>query len=99
MYQAPFGLWIHDLSLKDPFYILPVLMGVTMFLQQRTTPNAGMDPAQQKVLMFMPLLFTFFMVTLPSGLTLYMWVGAVFSVAQQTYFMKSTKAPAVTGNT
>jgi YidC/Oxa1 family membrane protein insertase len=97
LYQAPFGLWIHDLSLKDPFYILPVLMGITMFLQQRTTPNATMDPTQQKVLMFMPLLFTFFMITLPSGLTLYMWVGAVFSVAQQTYFMKSNKAPAVSG--
>ena len=45
LYQAPFGLWIHDLSLKDPFYILPVLMGLTMFVQQKLTPNT-MDPAQ-----------------------------------------------------
>ena len=95
LYQAPFALWIQDLSLKDPFYILPVLMGATMFLQQRTTPNATMDPAQQKMLMFMPLIFTFFMVKLPSGLTLYMWIGAVFSVAQQLYFMKATKTPDV----
>lgn len=94
LYQAPFGLWIHDLSLKDPYYILPVLMGITMFFQQKTTPAAGMDPAQQKVLMFMPLVFTAFMVTLPSGLTLYMLVGAVFSVAQQLYFMRTTNTPA-----
>jgi YidC/Oxa1 family membrane protein insertase len=88
LYQAPFVLWIHDLSLKDPFYILPVLMGVTMFIQQKITPNTSMDPAQAKVLLFMPILFTFFMISLPSGLTLYMWVGAVFSVLQQMYFMR-----------
>lgn len=87
LYQAPWALWIHDLSLKDPFYILPVLMGVTMFFQQKITPNT-LDPAQAKVMLFMPLLFTFFMVGLPSGLTLYMWVGALFSVLQQLYFMR-----------
>ena len=91
LYQAPFGLWIHDLSLKDPFYILPVLMGVTMFVQQKITPNT-MDPAQAKVLLMMPLIFTFFMISLPSGLTLYMLVGAVFSVCQQMYFLKQSKA-------
>lgn len=90
LYQAPFGLWIHDLSLKDPYYILPVLMGLTMFVQQKITPNT-MEPAQQKVLLMMPLIFTIFMVTLPSGLTLYMLVGAVFSVIQQYYFMKPSK--------
>jgi len=90
LYQAPFTLWINDLSLKDPFYILPVLMGVTMFIQQKITPNT-MDPAQAKVLQYMPLIFTFFMVTLPSGLTLYMWVGALFSVLQQLYFMRDQK--------
>ncbi|NJL23941.1 MAG: membrane protein insertase YidC [Calothrix sp. SM1_5_4] len=96
LYQAPFALWIHDLSLKDPYYILPVLMGLTMFVQQKITPNT-MDPAQAKVLLMMPLIFTFFMVSLPSGLTLYMLVGAVFSVAQQMYFMKSS--PPVTAGT
>lgn len=90
LYQAPFILWIHDLSLKDPFYILPVLMGVTMFVQQKITPNT-MDPAQARVLQFMPLIFTFFMISLPSGLTLYMWVGALFSVLQQLYFMRDQK--------
>jgi len=90
LYQAPFMWWIHDLSLKDPFYILPVLMGVTMFIQQKITPTT-MDPAQAKVLLFMPLIFTFFMVALPSGLTLYMWVGALFSVLQQLYFMRDQK--------
>ncbi len=90
LYQAPFGLWIHDLSLKDPYYILPVLMGLTIFIQQKITPNT-MDPAQAKIMMMMPILFTFFMLSLPSGLTLYMFVGAVFSVLQQLYFMRDSK--------
>jgi len=87
LYQAPFALWIHDLSLMDPFYILPVLMGVTMFVQMKITPST-MDPAQAKVMMIMPLVFMVFMVELPSGLTLYMWVSALFSVLQQMYFMR-----------
>ncbi|HMN66948.1 MAG TPA: membrane protein insertase YidC [Bdellovibrionales bacterium] len=90
LYQAPFMLWIPDLSLKDPYYILPVLMGATMFVQQKITPNT-MDPAQAKILLFMPLVFTIFMIELASGLTLYMWVGAVFSVLQQLYFMRDNK--------
>lgn len=90
LYQAPWVLWIHDLSIKDPFYILPVVMGVTMFVQQKLTPNT-MDPAQAKVMLMMPLVFTFFMASLPSGLTLYMLIGAIFSVAQQFYFIKQPK--------
>jgi YidC/Oxa1 family membrane protein insertase len=93
LYQAPFALWIHDLSLKDPFYILPVLMGVTMFIQQKITPNT-MDPAQAKIMMFLPLMFIFFMISLPSGLTLYMWVSAVFGVMQQMYFLRRHGPPA-----
>lgn len=92
LYQAPFALWIHDLSLKDPYYILPVLMGLTMFVQQKITPNT-MDPAQAKVLMFMPILFTFFMVGLPSGLTLYMLVSSLFGVSQQMFFMRGSSNP------
>jgi YidC/Oxa1 family membrane protein insertase len=88
LYQQPFVFWIHDLSLKDPFYILPVLMGVTMFLQQKSTPNT-MDPSQAKIMMFMPIVFSFFMISLPSGLTLYIWISALFAVVQQFYFMKS----------
>lgn len=88
LYQQPFVFWIHDLSLKDPFYVLPALMGLTMFLQQKITPNT-LDPAQAKIMMFMPLIFAFFMISLPSGLTLYIWVSALFAVVQQFYFMKS----------
>ena len=88
LYQQPFVFWIHDLSLKDPFYVLPVLMGITMFLQQKITPNT-MDPTQAKLMLFMPVVFSFFMVSLPSGLTLYIWVSALFAVVQQFYFMKS----------
>jgi YidC/Oxa1 family membrane protein insertase len=87
LYQAPFAFWIHDLSAKDPYYVLPVLMGATLFLQQKTTPNA-MDPAQAKILMFMPLVFSFFMLSLPSGLTLYIFVSGIFGVLQQLYFLK-----------
>jgi YidC/Oxa1 family membrane protein insertase len=76
------------LSLKDPFYILPILMGITMFLQQKMTPST-MDPAQAKVLMFMPIIFTFFMVSLPSGLTLYIFISSLFGVLQQLYFMRN----------
>ena len=56
--QAPFMLWIHDLSAKDPFFVLPVIMGISMFIQQRLNP-APPDPMQAKVLMFMPIFFTF----------------------------------------
>jgi len=87
LYQAPFAFWIHDLSAKDPYYVLPVLMGITLFVQQKVTPNT-MDPAQAKVLAFMPLLFSFFMLSLPSGLTLYMFVNGLAGVAQQMYFLK-----------
>lgn len=92
LYQAPFILWIHDLSLKDPFYVLPVLMGLTLFIQQKITPST-LDPMQAKVLMFMPLLFTFFMLALPSGLTLYIFISGVFGILQQLYFMRD-KEPA-----
>jgi len=91
LYQAPFGLWIQDLSLKDPYYILPALMGITMFIQQKITPNTTMDPAQAKILLLMPFIFTFFMASLPSGLTLYMLVGAVCGVAQQMYFLRQSQ--------
>lgn len=87
LYKAPFIFWIQDLSLKDPFYVLPVLMGVTMFVQQKITPS-NMDPAQQKVMMFMPILFSFMMLSLPSGLTLYIFISSVFGVLQQVYFMR-----------
>ncbi len=88
LYRAPFTLWISDLSVKDHFYVLPVLMGITMYIQQKITPAPNMDPAQQKVLQFMPILFTFFMIGLPSGLTLYIFVSTLFGITQQYYFMR-----------
>ena len=90
LYQAPFYGWITDLSLKDPFYVLPVLMGITMFLQQKLTPTT-MDPMQAKIMMFMPILFAGLMISLPSGLTLYIFISALFGVGQQIYFLKYAK--------
>jgi YidC/Oxa1 family membrane protein insertase len=87
LYRAPFIFWLHDLSLKDPYYVLPVLMGVTMFIQQKITPTT-MDPQQAKVMMWMPVIFSFFMVSLPSGLTLYIFVSTLFGITQQYMFMR-----------
>jgi YidC/Oxa1 family membrane protein insertase len=88
LYQAPFAFWIHDLSYKDPLYVTPVLLAVTMFVQQKLTPNTATDPTQQKMMQFMPLMFGFFMITLPAGLTLYMLVNAVMSIIQQIFLNK-----------
>ncbi len=93
LYQAPFAFWIQDLSARDPYYVLPVLMGVTLFVQQKITPNT-LDPAQAKVMAAMPVLFSFFMLSLPSGLTLYIFVSGVFGVLQQLYFMKFNQVEA-----
>lgn len=88
LYQAPFILWIKDLSIKDPYFVLPVLMGISMFIQQKITPTTTTDPAQQKVLLFMPVFFSFLMLTLPSGLTLYIFVSTLFGIIQQFIFMR-----------
>ena len=87
LYRAPFFLWITDLSVHDKFFVLPVLMGITMYVQQKITPNT-MDPAQAKVLQFMPIIFTAFMLFLPSGLTLYIFVSTLFGIIQQYVFMR-----------
>ncbi|MFZ3230108.1 MAG: membrane protein insertase YidC [Pseudobdellovibrio sp.] len=91
IYQQPFFGWIHDLSSHDPFFVFPVLMGITMFFQQKLTPTT-MDPAQQKILNFMPIIFTVFMFSLPSGLTLYNFVSALFGVTQQYFLLKDRSA-------
>ena len=83
LYQAPFFGWIQDLSTKDPYYVLPVLMGISMFVQQKMTPSTTMDPAQQKMMLFMPIIFSFFMVALPSGLVLYILFSTVLQLASQ----------------
>lgn len=86
LYQAPFFGWIHDLSLKDPFYVLPVLMAVCMFVQQKITPTT-MDPTQAKVMQFLPLIFALMMVNLPSGLTLYIFINTLSGIVLQQIFM------------
>jgi YidC/Oxa1 family membrane protein insertase len=80
--QAPFMLWITDMSSPDPYYILPLLMGVTMLIQQKLNP-APMDPIQAKVMMVLPVVFTVFFAFFPSGLVLYWVVNNTLSIAQQ----------------
>ncbi|BDY07121.1 membrane protein insertase YidC [Ferrimonas sp. YFM] len=88
--QAPFMLWITDLSVKDPYYILPLLMGASMFLMQKMQPVApGMDPMQQKMMQYMPVIFTVFFLWFPSGLVLYWLVGNLVAIAQQWYIYRS----------
>lgn len=87
IYQQPFFGWIQDLSIHDPYFVLPILMGITMFLQQKMTPTT-MDPMQAKILNFMPIIFTLFMLNLPSGLTLYNFVSSLFGVIQQYILLK-----------
>ena len=82
--DAPFMLWIQDLSLPDPYYVTPLLMGVTMFWQQKITPSAA-DPTQQRIMMLMPLMFVGFMVLAPSGLVIYWFVSNLWMIGQQ-YF-------------
>lgn len=82
--QADWILWFHDLSVKDPYYVLPVLMAASMFLTSLTMPMAGMDPAQQRMMKFMPLAFAVFFISMPSGLVLYMITGNIFMLVQNT---------------
>ena len=80
--QADFILWINDLSIPDPFFVLPLLMGITMFIQQKLNP-APMDPVQAKVMSVLPVVFTIFFAFFPSGLVLYWVVNNTLSIAQQ----------------
>lgn len=93
LYKAPFALWIQDLSFKDPYYVLPVANALVMFFQQKITPST-MDESQRKMMMIMPLVFSVFMLSLPSGLTLYWFVSTLFGFIQQYMFMRnSSTAP------
>ena len=93
MRQAPFALWITDLSSRDPFFILPLIMGASMFLQQKLNPQMG-DPVQQKVMQIMPIIFTVFFAFFPSGLVLYWVTNTVLSIAQQWKINKVVEAEA-----
>jgi YidC/Oxa1 family membrane protein insertase len=80
---APFFGWIQDLTHPDPYWITPLLMGGTMFVQQKMTPTANVDPQQQRMMLFMPVLFTVMFGSLPSGLVLYYFVNNLLGIGQQ----------------
>lgn len=80
--HAGFGLWLTDLSSKDPYYILPILMGISMFVMQKMQPMTATDPMQQKIMQYMPVMFTVFFFWFPSGLVLYWLVSNVISIVQ-----------------
>ena len=82
--HAPFMFWIQDLSVQDPYYILPILMGVSMFFIQKMSPATVQDPMQQKIMKFMPLVFTFFFLWFPAGLVLYWLMSNIVTLVQQT---------------
>ena len=89
--QAPFALWIDNISAADPYFILPVIYGITMFFQQRLNP-APVDPMQKKVMQMLPIMFTGFFAFFPAGLVLYWIVNNLLTIAQQTFIMKRIEA-------
>lgn len=84
--HAPFMLWITDLSAKDPYYVTPLIMGVTMFIQQKMTPT-NMDPTQAKIMLMMPIVFTFMFLNFPAGLVVYWLINNLLTILQQ-YLIK-----------
>ena len=94
--QAPFILWISDMSVPDPFYVLPVLMGASMVVQQKIMPTT-MDPTQAKMMLMLPVFLTFLFLTFPAGLVLYWLTNNVLTIAQQfitdRYIFKRGRAP------
>jgi YidC/Oxa1 family membrane protein insertase len=92
LYREPF-LWIRDLTAMDPYYILPIAMGVSSFVTQKLSPQPA-DNAQAKMMLYvMPIFFSLIMFQLPAGLTLYILVNNLLSIAQQQIAMRRTKAP------
>jgi YidC/Oxa1 family membrane protein insertase len=102
--HAPFFLWVNDLSAPEhlwdiavagytvPIRLLPLLMGISMFVQQKMTPSAGMEPAQQKMMLFMPLIFTFMFWSFPTGLVIYWLVNNVLAIGQQVMYNRKAEA-------
>ena len=85
--HAPFILWVHDLSSQDPYYVLPIIMGITMFVQQKIQPSA-MDPRQAKMMLLLPVVFTFFFLNFPAGLVLYWMFNNLLTILQQYVTLK-----------
>ncbi|MFU8820743.1 MAG: membrane protein insertase YidC [Gammaproteobacteria bacterium] len=94
MRQAPFMLWITDLSVRDPFFILPLLMGITMFIQQKLNP-APPDPIQAKIMQLLPVVFTVFFAFFPAGLVLYWFVNNLLAITQQWHINKLVERGAI----
>jgi YidC/Oxa1 family membrane protein insertase len=90
---ADFVGWIHNLSAPDPLYILPVVMGAAQFWQTRMTPSTA-DPAQQRIMMFMPIMFSVMSLSFPSGLVIYWLVSTLFTIGQQQFTNYLIGAPA-----
>ncbi|GAL12751.1 inner membrane protein translocase component YidC long form [Vibrio astriarenae] len=82
-------LWLQDLAAMDPYFILPLLMGASMFIIQKMSPTTVTDPMQQKIMTFMPVMFTFFFLWFPSGLVLYWLTSNIVTLIQQTLIYKS----------
>jgi YidC/Oxa1 family membrane protein insertase len=91
--HAPWFGWIHDLSVKDPYYILPILMALTTYLMQKMTPQATVDPAQQRMLTLMPLMMGFIFFRLSAGLILYIFTSNLVGMAQQYYLNRNKPVP------
>jgi YidC/Oxa1 family membrane protein insertase len=85
--QSPLFFWIQDLSAKDPYYITPIIMGATQFISQKMTPAMG-DPMQQKIMLLMPVIFTFFFLNFPAGLVIYWLWNNILQIGQQYYINK-----------
>ncbi len=86
--QAPWLLWYKDLSIMDPYFVLPLLYGTSMFIQQRLNPPVSQDPMQQKIFMYLPIVFTFMFLWFPAGLVLYWVVNNILTIAQQWFINK-----------
>jgi YidC/Oxa1 family membrane protein insertase len=87
--HAEFIFWITDLSSKDPYFLLPVLYGVSMFIMQKLTPTPSSDPMQQKILMWMPVFFSVLFVVFPSGLVLYWVINNIMQILQTLYIQRN----------
>ena len=97
MRQAPFMFWLTDLSSKDPFFILPIIMGLSMFVQQQLNPTPP-DPMQAKVMKLLPIIFTFFFLWFPAGLVLYWVVNNLLSIGQQWYITRKIEKSMAAAN-
>ena len=89
--HAPFALWITDLSVKDPYFVFPLIMGVTMYIQQKLNPTPP-DPMQAKIMQWMPVAFTFMFLWFPAGLVIYWVTNNTLSIIQQYIITRKIEA-------